>query len=144
MTLLIIIIILLLFFKLLLLLLLLLKNVCIILDSQKRKTDEASKQVPKKRKQTVSRYTNLEEAKKKKTSVVPIRNTDNELCCASAITLAVERYKELNLKVKPNDYKKYLQANRTSRPSNIPLFTAAAKKLHVDAGKCPIFILYPI
>ena len=117
----------------------------LFLDSQKRKADEPpTKQPPKKKsgmKQPVARYSNLEQAYLKKRCVIPIRNAGNDLCCASAIVMALERYGE------PmgvyNHYQKYREANKASRPSNVEKFTKAAKHLHELAGKNIYFLYFP-
>ena len=115
-------------------------NVIIILDSQKRKADESpAKQPPKKKsgkKQTVARYSNLEQAYLKKRCVIPIRNAGNDLCCASAIVMALERYGE-TMGVY-NKYQKYRDANKNGgkpRPGAKQDFTTAARHLHELAGK---------
>ena len=93
-------------------------------------------------KQPVSRFTSLEEAKKRKQSVIPIRNVDNGLCCASAIIMALERYGCFDLKEEPNNYKQYLNANRASRPYNIAKFTKDARYLHEIAGRKVFLFFY--
>ena len=109
----------------------------VILDSQKRKADEPpTKQPPKKKsgmKQPVARYSNLEQAYLKKRCVIPIRNAGNDLCCASAIVMALERHGE-TMGVY-NKYQQYRDANKASRPYNVEKFTTAAKHLHELAGK---------
>ena len=108
----------------------------VILDSQKRKTDEPpAKQPPKKKRgggTPVARYSNLNQAYMKKRCVIPIRNMDNDLCCASAIVMALERYGETLGEY--NQYRQYVEANRGSRASNVEKFTTAARHLHELAG----------
>ena len=84
----------------------------------------------------VARYSNLKTAYRKKSGVVPIRNIGNELCCASAIIMALERYGHYNLKEKPNRYVAYMDANKEKnpRPGPVAEFTEAARYLHQLAG----------
>ena len=117
---------------------LLLLKYTLFLEPQKRKADELPHGQPSKKKsgvkQPVARFTNLEEAKRRKQSIIPIRNVEDGLCCASAIIMALERYGCYDLKEEPNNYKQYLNANRASRPSSIAKFTKAARYLHEIAG----------
>ena len=83
----------------------------------------------------VARYSNLQTAYVKKRGVVPIRNIGNELCCASAVIMALERYGHYNQKEKPNRYVAYMDANKVKKPKNVAEFTKAARYLHKLAGK---------
>ena len=125
-------------------------------EQQKRKADELPTKLPPKKKsgvkQPVSRYTNLEEAKNRKRSVIQIRNEDNGMCCASAIIMALERYGCCDLKEKSNKYQKYRNANQAGgrpRPGAKKEFATAARYLHELAGNniyfafiVIIFLLY--
>ena len=130
--------------------------ICIILESQKRKGEDLPTKQPSKKKsgtkQPVSRFTNLEDAKNRKKSVIQIRNEDNGLCCASAIIMALERYGCCDLKEKSNKYQKYRNANQAGgrpRPGAKKEFATAARYLHELAGNniyfafiVIIFLLY--
>ena len=109
----------------------------LFLDSQKRQAEEVPPKQPPKKKQSggkpVARYSNLNEANLKKRCVIPIRNVDDGLCCASAIVMALERYGASMGEY--NKYEQYRQAHRTTRPSNVQKFTSAARYLHELAGK---------
>ena len=63
------------------------------------------------------------------------RNTDN-LCCARAIAVAIERFKALEIKpAEVNCYEDYKRANNSeSRPTAEKLLTEAAETLHDLAG----------
>ena len=123
--------------------LLFIRNVIIILDSQKRKADEPPTKQPQKKKRgggtPVARFTNLKQAYLQKRCVIPIRNEGNELCCAAAIIMALERYGETLGEY--NKYQRYRNANKASRPSNVEKFTTAARHLHELAGKNIFFSL---
>ena len=84
----------------------------------------------------VAKYSNLDTAYVKKRGIVPIRNIGNELCCASAVIMALERYGCCILKEK-NRYQAYRDANkeRNPRPGPVAEFTEAARYLHQLAGK---------
>ena len=103
----------------------------------KRKAGNSSGPAKKKRSGgvPVSRYSTMAQAKKQKDSVINILNKGNSLCCASAIVLAIERYKKfLKPKEEENTYQQCRNANRSINPTGVKAFLAAARKLHTDAG----------
>ena len=103
----------------------------------KRPCDDPQVAPPPKRvslpKMPVSRFTNLEQAYMKKRCVIPIRNIGNDLCCASAIIMALER--QGHTQGVYNRYQTYMNANKKKPQFAASVeFTKAARYLHELAG----------
>ena len=108
-------------------------KVLYVLGAKRPCDDPQPAPAPKRNAMPVSRYTNLEQAYIKKQSVIPIRNIGNDLCCASALIMALER--QGNTQGVYNKYKVYQNANQIKRRAvAAEEFTKAARFLHELAG----------